>query len=203
VQVGLVSETLGLLLVALAIHPGLTFVELLPGFVFYGFGIGFATSQLTNVILSDISKEKSGVASGANTTVRQVGSALGIAVIGSLLSTVTIREASRRVAAAKDLSAAVRADAIARIHAGGASFVAPRGARPNELATLRRALVDGVTAGTKPALFFAVAVVLVGSLLSLLIPRIEDVPVAERVPDEVEAFEAFEPIDPAAAVARD
>src|SRR6202022_2483217 len=100
VQVGLASETLGLLLVALAIRPGLTFVDLLPGFVFYGFGIGFATSQLTNVILCDIGREKSGVASGANTTVRQVGSALGVAVIGSLLSTQTVHHSVSRIKAA-------------------------------------------------------------------------------------------------------
>jgi hypothetical protein len=57
-----------------------------------------------------------------------------------------------------------------------------------------------VTAGTRPALFFAVAVVFAGSLLSLLIPEVGPVPAAERPPDEVEAFEAFEPVDPAAAV---
>jgi EmrB/QacA subfamily drug resistance transporter len=201
VQVGLASETLGLLLVALAIRPGLTFVDLLPGFVFYGFGIGFATSQLTNVILSDIGREKSGVASGANTTVRQVGSALGVAIIGSLLSTQTVTRGSEKIAAAKDLSASVKASAIARMHATGASFAPPKGATAREIATLRRALVDGVTAGSRPALFFTVGVVLVGSLLSLLIPKIGPAPAAPLVRADSEAFEAFEPIDPAAAIA--
>ena len=60
--------------------------------------------------------------------------------------------------------------------------------------------MSGVTAGTRPALFFAVAVVLVGSLLSLLIPKVGPMPLGERPPDEVEAFEAFEPVDPAGAV---
>ena len=38
------------------------------------------------MILSDVPPERAGAASGANTTVRMIGSALGIAVISSLLS---------------------------------------------------------------------------------------------------------------------
>jgi EmrB/QacA subfamily drug resistance transporter len=200
VQVGLASETLGLLLVALAIRPSLTFPALLPGFVFYGFGIGFATSQLTNVILSEISREKSGVASGANTTVRQVGSALGVAVIGSLLATETVKQATHKVTTAATLSPGVKAAALARIRETGASFVPPKGATGAEAATLKHALVSGVTAGTRPALFFTVAVVLVGSLLSLLIPRVEPAPAEERPLEDVQTFEAFEPVDAAGAV---
>ena len=58
----------------------------MPGLAFYGIGIGFAGAQLTNVVMSEVPAESSGVASGANTTVRQVGAALGVAMIGSLLS---------------------------------------------------------------------------------------------------------------------
>ena len=57
----------------------------------FGFGIGFASSQLTNVILSDIPAEKAGVASGTNSTVRQVGAALGVAVIGSVFASLTVQ----------------------------------------------------------------------------------------------------------------
>ena len=41
--------------------------QLLPGFALFGIGIGFAGSQLNNVILSDVPAERSGAASGANT----------------------------------------------------------------------------------------------------------------------------------------
>ena len=89
VRTGLFLEAIGLVYIAFNVSTGLTFLRLLPGFGFYGFGIGFATSQLTNVILSGIAAEKAGVASGANTTVRQTGSALGVAVIGSVLTVET------------------------------------------------------------------------------------------------------------------
>ena len=58
-------------------------------------GSGFASSQLTNV---DPERDREGArrasASGANTTVRQIGAALGIAVIGSLLSAQMLRHAT-------------------------------------------------------------------------------------------------------------
>ena len=43
--------------------------------------------------------------------------------------------------------------------------------RPRDAAILRHAIENGVATGTRWALTFAVAVVLVGTLLSLLIPK--------------------------------
>lgn len=89
VRTGLALEGIGLLLVATAISPHVSFLALLPGMMVFGLGVGFASSQLTNVILSDINPEKAGVASGANTTVRQVGLALGIATFASFIDAST------------------------------------------------------------------------------------------------------------------
>ena len=52
-----------------------------------GSASGLATAQLTSIVLSDIPPERSGLASGANSTMRQVGSALGIAILGTVLFT--------------------------------------------------------------------------------------------------------------------
>ena len=89
VRSGLAFESIGLLLVAVSISPNVSFFELLPGLVVFGVGVGFASSQLTNVILSDVDPDKTGVASGANTTVRQVGLALGIATFASFIDAST------------------------------------------------------------------------------------------------------------------
>ena len=101
----------------------------------FGFGIGFASSQLTNVILSDIPAEKSGVASGTNSTVRQVGAALGVAVIGSVFASLTV---SRTVDAVKSaaLPASLRDTAVAGVHAQGASFPVPHGTSAVDAAAL-------------------------------------------------------------------
>ena len=84
---GLALEAVGLCVVAFAISPDASFLALLPGMIVFGIGVGFASSQLTNVILSDIDPDKAGVASGTNTTVRQVGLALGIATFASFIDT--------------------------------------------------------------------------------------------------------------------
>jgi len=93
VRAGLLLEALGLAAVALALSPDIHLWQLLPGFALFGTGIGFAGSQLNNVILSDIPAERAGAASGANTTVRMIGSALGISIISALLSTQLARHA--------------------------------------------------------------------------------------------------------------
>jgi EmrB/QacA subfamily drug resistance transporter len=87
VRWGLVLQLVGLVVCAVFVSPAMTFATMCTAIVLFGLGIGIASSQLTNVILSDIDDEKSGVASGANNTVRQVGAALGIAIVGTILAT--------------------------------------------------------------------------------------------------------------------
>ena len=53
----------------------------------YGVGVGLATAQLTAVILSEVPVARSGEASGLQTTIRQLGSALGVALLGGMLIT--------------------------------------------------------------------------------------------------------------------
>jgi EmrB/QacA subfamily drug resistance transporter len=107
VRAGLVLEAIGLVATAVAINADLTIWQILPGFALFGTGLGFASAQLTNVVLSHIPAAHAGAGSGANTTVRQIGSALGIAVIGSILTAQTTRRALDHVSAA-DLASAAR-----------------------------------------------------------------------------------------------
>ena len=74
VRFGMLLQTIGLLGIVVVIGPNTTFVQLLPGLVIVGSGLGSATSQLTNVILSDVESQRAGVASGVNATVRQPAS---------------------------------------------------------------------------------------------------------------------------------
>jgi len=60
----------------------------IAGWLFlYGIGVGMATAQLTSVILAEIPVAESGQASGLQSTFRQLGSALGVAILGTLLLT--------------------------------------------------------------------------------------------------------------------
>jgi EmrB/QacA subfamily drug resistance transporter len=185
VRTGLVFEAVGLVVVALMISTHTTLLALMPGSVLFGVGVGFASSQLTNVILSEVDRDKAGVASGTNTTVRQVGAALGIAVIGSLLNAQAIRHAVRSVRSSSRISAAVKASTIAAIRAKGVNYSPARGPSRGEISALTHALQSSVVSGARPALLFAAGVVTLGAFLSLLIPTAGPPTAAESLPPGV------------------
>ncbi len=193
VRVGLVVEAAGLALVALMISTHTTLLTLFPGSVLFGVGVGFASSQLTNVILSEVDRDRAGVASGTNTTVRQVGAALGIAVIGSLLNAQATKQAVRAVRSTS-LPSGVKATAIAGVRAKGVNFAPASGLTRAQTTALSDALRASVVNGARPALLFAAAVVTLGACLSLLIP------VYGPVAADVDTAMAVEPGEVAVAV---
>lgn len=87
VRMGIVAEIIGIVIVALVISPTTQWWSIAIGLFVYGFGIGLATAQLTGVVLKDVPVEKSGQGSGTQSTSRQIGSALGIAILGTILFT--------------------------------------------------------------------------------------------------------------------
>jgi EmrB/QacA subfamily drug resistance transporter len=197
VRIGLAMEAVGIFVLAFVIGPSLTFVQLLLPFALYGIGIGFAAAQLTNVVLSEVPRAKSGVVSGANTTVRQVGSALGIAVIGSLLTAQTIRHATESIAQAS-IASDIKAKIVTGLHDLGANFSPPADSTARVVAVVHHALDAAVASGTRFALVFAGVVVALGALLSLLIPR--SIPSSPELDDlVVEELQPLEPmtVDPA------
>ena len=87
IRIGVALEVLGVTGIAIFATTGSGWVAIAPFLAIYGIGVGLATAQLTSVIMVDIKDEKAGQASGMQSTVRQVGSALGIAVLGTTLFT--------------------------------------------------------------------------------------------------------------------
>jgi hypothetical protein len=89
VRIGVGLELIGVAGIALNATIDGGWVSI-AGFLFvYGIGIGLATAQLTGVIMVDVPMDKGGQGSGSQSTVRQIGSALGIAVLGTVLFTST------------------------------------------------------------------------------------------------------------------
>lgn len=85
VQIGVLLEIVGILGFGLVASTETGWVAIAPFLFIYGVGVGLATAQLTGVIMVDVPMEKTGQGSGSQSTVRQIGSALGIAVIGTML----------------------------------------------------------------------------------------------------------------------
>jgi MFS family permease len=52
----------------------------------FGIGAGMVNSPITNGVMSGVPKSQAGVASGMNSSARQLGQSLGVAIVGSVLA---------------------------------------------------------------------------------------------------------------------
>lgn len=89
VRGGLLAEIIGVAGVAFTIGPDAAWGPLVPFLFVYGVGVGLATAQLTGVVLAEVPPSASGQASGTQSTSRQLGAALGVAVLGTVLFSTT------------------------------------------------------------------------------------------------------------------
>jgi EmrB/QacA subfamily drug resistance transporter len=84
-QLGMALEAVGIIALGFMLSTTITGWQMAPWLFLYGMGVGFATAQLTGVILSEVPVAESGQASAVQSTSRQVGAAIGTAIIGATL----------------------------------------------------------------------------------------------------------------------
>ena len=178
VTAGMLFEALAIFLLSLAFGvdtPRLTIILIL---MVYGMGVGLAIAQLTNVVLSEIPYDRIGAASGANNTIRQIGAAMGIAIIGAILTTQISTSATTQFKASKDIPVALQTVIIKGIadsggsESGSSASGKPAGAQNSPLGKeilgiVQQSFVDGSRAASRTASVF----VLLGAISSLLIPN--------------------------------
>jgi EmrB/QacA subfamily drug resistance transporter len=84
----LLGAGLGLVTAGLAlmtnVAPSSGWTVLLPGFILAGAGSGLTNPALASAAIGTVDEERAGVGSGVNNTARQVGLAVGIAVLGAI-----------------------------------------------------------------------------------------------------------------------
>ena len=73
-----------LLLSTITLHS--SFWQMLPGFILGGLGMSFVMTPMSAAAMGAAPVEKAGVASGVLNTFRQVGVALGIAIMGAIVA---------------------------------------------------------------------------------------------------------------------
>jgi EmrB/QacA subfamily drug resistance transporter len=169
VQAGMALEAAGVLATALLLAPGVSGLVLAIPLFAYGVGVGFATAQLANVVLAEVPPARSGLASGANSTMRQVGTAIGAALIGTVLLVGLNTGTHDRLAAVPGLPAAMAAQAAQTIEASdGQALIAMR-ADPSAAAVVP-AIEAAFTDAARTAGLVAAGFIALGLLFSLRIP---------------------------------
>lgn len=167
VVIGLGLEVVGAVVLASVISgstPG--WVLALP-LACYGLGLGLASAQLTSTVLRDVPLARSGQGSAAQSTVRQIGSAVGTAAAGSVLAVAlsaslpaALDDAGFSGAESDQLSAATRESAgttITKLRAEGSAD-----ALGDRTPAAVEALTDGFASATRTALYIAAGFLLLG-----------------------------------------
>ena len=82
---GLLLVGIGLIVMA-GLNGDSSWTHLVPGFIVAGLGAGLVNPPLASTAIGVVPPQKAGMASGVNTTFRQVGIATGIAALGSIFT---------------------------------------------------------------------------------------------------------------------
>ncbi|WP_438292279.1 DHA2 family efflux MFS transporter permease subunit [Streptomyces sp. HUAS TT7] len=86
VATGLALQAIGLAWFAAIISPDVSYGAQLPALIISGIGMGLYFAPAANLVMSSVRPSEQGIASGANNALREVGGALGIAVLASVFS---------------------------------------------------------------------------------------------------------------------
>jgi EmrB/QacA subfamily drug resistance transporter len=162
---GLVLVAIGLAVIS-RVGTGTSYLLMLAGLVPLGAGMGAATTPATAAITEALPPSQQGVGSALNDLSREVGGALGTAVIGSIVTAVYRSNLTLPGAPAQLVSKARASFAVA-IHAGG-----PAGAHA------RDAFVSGIHAG----LLYAAGAAILAAVTVAILLRGEDGSGDERLP---------------------
>jgi EmrB/QacA subfamily drug resistance transporter len=160
--------TAGLLLFAgallwVGLRNGLSthYAEIAGEMVLLGSGMGFATAPATESIMGSVSLDKAGVGSAVNDTTRELGSTLGVAVIGSVFSSIYL-DHLRQGASFRQLPAAAQGAAGSSV---GAAHVIARGLGAGSaplLHEVNQAFVDAFRIGA----FAAAGIAALGAVIA-------------------------------------
>jgi EmrB/QacA subfamily drug resistance transporter len=86
--IGLFLQAAGIAWLAVVSRPDVAYLALVPAFVLAGWGMGFFFAPIARLTIDFVPVALQGVASGTSNALRQLGTVLGVAVLGAIFSSV-------------------------------------------------------------------------------------------------------------------
>jgi EmrB/QacA subfamily drug resistance transporter len=86
VLVGLALQAIALAYWAFVLTPTVPYLVQLPAYILAGAGMGLFYAPLNSVLMSSVPDHQQGIASGANAAARELGAAVGVALLAAIFS---------------------------------------------------------------------------------------------------------------------
>lgn len=170
---GLFVLLAGMIYLIFAISPNASALTLAPALALFGVGFGLGVSQLNNIIISSVPSRVSGEASAASATMRQVGSAIGIALIGTLLTASLATSLPRRIEADPNISPSEKPSILADLKSmnleSGSVRVGTE--NPSTAAAVKQDINASLASSARIAFSASFIFILLAFFLSLLLPK--------------------------------
>jgi hypothetical protein len=149
-----------------------SWTHLIPGLIIGGLAVGLINPPLASTAVGVVAPQRAGMASGINSTFRQVGIATGIALLGALFASKVTNEVTARANAIPGLSGKGPQIAGALKNGQAQQLIGhvPGPVRPAVVGISRAAF----TAGLDEILLVAAIIALVAGVVSLLSIRTKD-----------------------------
>jgi hypothetical protein len=170
VRLGIVLELAGVAGIGAVIGPATAWWATVPVLFIYGLGVGLATAQLTGVVLADVPIANSGQGSGTQSTSRQIGSAFGIAILGTVLFSTLGAQLSHKLAGIAGMPAGQRAAIVTAVKQSAGAAIGQLAADPRTAAVAELAK-QAFSQATRLTAFCAAIFLGLGLLASLSLGR--------------------------------
>ncbi len=179
VGVGILLSSIGFFYFARMMSIDASYLTIVIGMCIVALGIGMTMSPATNSVMGSIPHGKAGVGSAMNDTTRQIGGALGVAVLGTVLNSAYNNQINQ-----VQWPAALPAQALAAIHSSiQAALVTAQNLQaqsPDLAAFIVTNSKDAFITGAQRASFIASIVLAAASIVTFVI-----LPKRVITPDEV------------------
>ncbi len=161
VRVGIGLELIGVAALGAVITAHTPAPALIGPLLVYGAGVGMATAQLTGVVLTDVPVAQSGQGSATQSTARQIGSALGIAILGTILFTTLAADLTDKLAKNPQLPAQARSGIVYAVTSSAGAAIPGLAAKPGG-APVAAAAREALSEATRTAAFSAAGFLTLG-----------------------------------------